>query len=98
MKRLGNARLGGSWTTDAPFRETGAAIAYARSEGLYAIEMEAAALYALAEVKSYPNLCAAHVTNTIAQSDNDFEKGEQAGNLAFISVISALVDLWGAGH
>lgn len=98
MKRLDNAKLGGSWTTDAPFRETEEAIAVARSEGLYAVEMEAAALYALAEVKGYPILCVAHVTNTMAQAEKDFEKGEQAGNPAFIALISVLVDLWKAGH
>jgi purine-nucleoside phosphorylase len=93
-----NAKLGGSWTTDAPFRETEEAIAVARSEGLYAVEMEAAALYALAEVKGYPILCVAHVTNTMAQAEKDFEKGEQAGNPAFIMIISTLVDLWKAGR
>ena len=39
---------GVSWTTDAPFRETGTAIAAARSAGAHAVEMEAAALYAYA--------------------------------------------------
>jgi uridine phosphorylase len=94
MKSLVDARLGGSWTTDAPFRETEEAIAFAHSEGLYAVEMEAAGLYALAAVKGYPILCIAHVTNTMAQSENDFEKGDQAGNLAFIALIVTLVDLW----
>jgi uridine phosphorylase len=94
MKRWGNARLGGSWTKDVSFRETEEAIAYARSEGLHAVEMEAAALYALPPVKSYPVLCVAHVTNTMVQSGNDFEKGEQSGNRAFIALISTLVDLW----
>jgi uridine phosphorylase len=98
MKRLVDTRLGGSWTTDAPFRETEEAIAVARSEGLYAVEMEAAALYALAEVKGCPILCVAHVTNTMAQAEKDFEKGEQAGNPAFIALISVLADLWKAGQ
>ena len=35
---------GATWTTDAPFRETEAAIAHARSEGNLGVEMEAAAL------------------------------------------------------
>ena len=94
VERLGNSLIGGSWTTDAPFRETEQAIEYARSEGLYAVEMEAAALYALAEVKGYRILCIAHVTNIMAQSENDFEKGEQSGNRAFIALISTLVSLW----
>ncbi|OYV34101.1 MAG: uridine phosphorylase, partial [Rhodospirillales bacterium 20-64-7] len=38
--------VGASWTTDAPFRETATAIDAARAEGILAVEMEAAALYA----------------------------------------------------
>lgn len=45
---------GASWTTDAPFRETEAAIAACRAEGILTVEMEAAALSALAEAKYYP--------------------------------------------
>ena len=40
---------GASWTTDAPFRETEAMIAACRANGILAVEMEAAALYALAQ-------------------------------------------------
>ena len=63
--------IGGSWTTDAPFRETEAMIAWGREQGLLAIEMEAAALYALAEVRHYPIICFAHVTNQMAQVEGD---------------------------
>ena len=42
-------RVGATWTTDAPFRETAEAIAAAREAGILAVEMEAAALYAFAE-------------------------------------------------
>ena len=35
---------GATWTTDAPYRETAAAIARARDHGVLAVEMEAAAL------------------------------------------------------
>jgi hypothetical protein len=45
---------GSSWTTDAPFRETEQAIA--------AVEMEAAALYALAAAKGYPIVGDATIT------------------------------------
>jgi len=37
------ALVGASWTTDAPFRETEAAVAAARAKGALAVEMEAAA-------------------------------------------------------
>lgn len=85
---------GGTWTTDAPFRETEEAIAFARSEGLRAVEMEAAALYALAEAKAYPILCFAHVTNRMATVENDFEKGEANGNKALIDLIGRIIQAW----
>ncbi|TAJ92279.1 MAG: uridine phosphorylase [Gammaproteobacteria bacterium] len=78
---------GGVWTTDAPFRETAEAIAFARSEGLLAVEMEAAALYAFAEARDKPVVCFAHVTNTMGLSGNDFEKGEADGNQALRELI-----------
>lgn len=85
---------GGVWTTDAPFRETEAAIAFARSEGLLAVEMEAAALYALAEAKSYPVMCIAYVTNRMGRVEKDFEKGEASGNKALVDLIVLAVQAW----
>jgi uridine phosphorylase len=85
---------GGAWTTDAPFRETEAAIAFARSEGLLAVEMEAAALYALAEAKGYAVICFAHVTNRMARVENDFEKGEASGNKALVDLVAKIAQAW----
>lgn len=78
---------GGTWTTDAPFRETAAAIEARRAEGLEAVEMEAAALYAFATARSRPVVCFAHITNRMAQSGDDFEKGEAGGALAALALI-----------
>lgn len=44
-----NHEIGGSWTTDAPYRETRAEILAYRSEGILTVEMEAAALFAVAQ-------------------------------------------------
>lgn len=85
---------GGAWTTDAPFRETEEAIAFARSEGLRAVEMEAAALYAFAEAKAVAILCFAHVTNQMATVENDFEKGEANGNRALIDLMERVTKHW----
>jgi len=85
---------GGAWTTDAPFRETEEAIAFARSENLLAVEMEAAALYALAEAKGYSIVCFAHVTNQMGLIEKDFEKGEADGNTAFLDLISTIAQAW----
>ena len=79
--------VGGSWTTDAPFRETEQLLARGRDLGLVAIEMEAAALYALATAKNYPIICFAHVTNQMASIEGDFEKGTANGSLTMLEII-----------
>jgi uridine phosphorylase len=80
---------GPTWTTDAPFRETSAAIAAARARGALAVEMEAAALYAFAAARNKPVICYAHVTNTMGQVHGDFENGEADGSAAALKVIAA---------
>jgi uridine phosphorylase len=82
--------VGSSWTTDAPFRETAEAIEAARSKGVLAVEMEAAALYTFARATNKQVLCLAHVTNTMAQSNQDFEKGEADGAADALRVIEEL--------
>jgi len=83
--------VGASWTTDAPFRETEAAIAAARAQGILAVEMEAAALYAFAAATGARVLCLAHVTNTMGQADADFEKGEADGTSDALAVLAKVV-------
>ena len=85
-----HAVVGSSWTTDAPFRETAQAIDAARSKGVLAVEMEAAALYAFARAAGVPVLCLAHVTNTMGQTGQDFEKGEADGTADALRVLEAL--------
>jgi purine-nucleoside phosphorylase len=82
--------VGASWTTDAPFRETQRAIDAARAQGVLAVEMEAAALYAFAKASGRPVLCLAHVTNTMAQAGEDFEKGADNGARDALDVLAAL--------
>jgi uridine phosphorylase len=83
---------GATWTTDAPFRETSEAIQAAADRGILAVEMEAAALYAFATAKGRRLLCLAHVTNTMAQSGADFEKGEDDGTVDALAVLGCIVD------
>ena len=85
---------GAAWTTDAPFRETAAAIERAREQGILAVEMEAAALYAFARARNRPVLCLAHVTNRMAVDAGDFEKGEADGAHASLRVIAAVARAW----
>lgn len=88
---------GATWTTDAPFRETAAAIERARSEGVLAVEMEAAALYTFAAERRRPVVCFAHVTNEMGQGDGEFEKGDANGSTAALELVDAAVAGWRGG-
>lgn len=83
--------VGPSWTTDAPFRETAEAIEAARAKGILAVEMEAAALYTFAKARKVDVLCIAHVTNTMGQAAQDFEKGEADGTADALQILQAIV-------
>jgi uridine phosphorylase len=66
---------GPTWTTDAPYRETRTQIERHRADGVLTVEMEAAALMALAHVSGAEIASLLHVTNTFATTENDFDKG-----------------------
>ena len=87
---------GSSWTTDAPFRETSKLISARREEGIVAVEMEAAALLAMAEALEKRVVCLAHITNAMATRTDDFEKGGDDGNETALKVcataLSALLE------
>ncbi|MDZ7809554.1 MAG: hypothetical protein U5L11_04565 [Arhodomonas sp.] len=82
---------GASWTTDAPYRETAEAVAVMQEEGILAVEMEAAALYAFARSRERRVVCLAQVTNQMGQDEGDFEKGIDDGTRDALAVIGAVV-------
>lgn len=86
--------FGATWTTDAPFRETEAAIQHAQAQGILGVEMEAAALYAFAEARKKPVICFAQITNRMGSVENDFEKGEAQGSLAALELIDQAARYW----
>jgi uridine phosphorylase len=85
---------GATWTTDAPFRETASAIAYAQEQAILAVEMEAAALYAFAQARQKAVICFAHVTNQMAKVEGDFEKGDDNGSRDALALIAAAAKIW----
>ncbi|MBA3824081.1 MAG: nucleoside phosphorylase [Ktedonobacterales bacterium] len=91
-------RFGRSWTTDAPFRETAPLITQAHALGIAAVEMEAAALYALAMVQHRAIICFAHITNQLGQGDAEFEKGQANGSLAMLAIIAETTRIWHAAQ
>ena len=82
-----------SWTTDAPYRETQSAIDAMKKANVTCVEMEASALYALSEVKMYSIICFAHLTNSMAQIEGDFEKGEESGSLDTLNLVSYVLSI-----
>lgn len=85
---------GAAWTTDAPYRETAEAIEAARAEGVLAVEMEAASLYAFAQANQRAVVCFAHITNRMGVSEGDFEKGEADGTVASLRLIETVAQSW----
>jgi len=85
---------GATWTTDAPFRELQKAIDYCRAEGILAVEMEAAALYAFAHARGKHVICIAHVTNQMGSKNGDFEKGDADGSREALKLISLIAGVW----
>ena len=95
LRRSGiEAVRGGTWTTDAPFRETRTAIDAAAANGLKAIEMEVAGLYAFACARARPVVCFALVTNQMAQIEGDFEKGPDDGAGHALALTAAAARGW----
>lgn len=68
---------GATWTTDAPYRETRSQIERHRNAGILSVEMEAAALMALSQIRGAEIASLLHVTNALATEDDDFHKGPE---------------------
>lgn len=85
---------GATWTTDAPFRETATAMRARRAQGLVAVEMEAAALYALGRARHRLVVCFAYVTNRVGRAEGAFEKGVASGAPAALAVIGVTARAW----
>ena len=54
--------------------------------------MEAAGLYAYAQAREARVVCVAHLTNEMAVSGEDFEKGPHAGAAAALAVAARIAD------
>ena len=61
-------------------------------ENVTCVEMESSALYAFAKAKGKKVICFAHLTNTMAQKQNDFEKGESFGSLDTLKLVETVLE------
>lgn len=74
-------RCGKVWTTDAPYRETKAQLEHWASEGILAVEMQAASLFAFSAARGVAVAAVAVVSNAVDQDGEQFDTGsEQDGS------------------
>ena len=76
LGNLGTPVLSGAvWTTDAPYRETKQQLEEHARQGVLAVEMQAASLFAFGIARDIPVGMVAHVTNGVDHDQASFDKG-----------------------
>ncbi len=76
LQHLGLPLHGGTvWTTDAPYRETREQLTLHAQQGVLAVEMQAASLFAFAQARNLTVGVVAHITNATDHNGDDFDKG-----------------------
>jgi uridine phosphorylase len=65
--RGGNCSTGATWTTDAPYRETPEEVRTYQSEGVKTVEMEAAGLFAVGQVREVQTAAVVVVMDSLAR-------------------------------
>lgn len=82
------------WTTDAPYRETQEEIAHYAAQGVLAVEMQAASLFAFGVRKNFPVALIAHVTNAVDYTGEQFEKGPDDFDIRLLESICEGAKQW----
>jgi uridine phosphorylase len=77
-------RCGEVWTTDAPYRETKPQLEMWAFEGVLAVEMQAASLFAFGAARGVPVASIAMVSNAIDHDGQQFDTGSQSDGLRMI--------------
>jgi len=75
------------WTTDAPYRETHEQFVRHARSGAFAVEMQAASLFAFAAARHVSVGVVAHVTNAVDHAGEPFDKGPQSKGYALLKAI-----------
>jgi uridine phosphorylase len=81
-------RTGRVWTTDAPYRESEAAINHWRSEGVLAVEMQAASLFAFGIARNAPVAVVARVSNAVDHQGDQFDTGSEEDGWQMLHAIT----------
>jgi uridine phosphorylase len=75
------------WTTDAPYRETRQQLDQYGEEGVLAVEMQAASLFALAQVRHAQIAVVAHVSNATDHEGEPFNRGSEKEGFEILTAI-----------
>jgi uridine phosphorylase len=93
LSRIGLAvRMGKVWTTDAPYRETNEQLAKWEREGVLAVEMQAASLFAFGNARKANVAVVARVSNAVDHEGSQFDTGSNEGGLEILRALAR------AGH
>jgi uridine phosphorylase len=97
MRQVGHRfRTGTSWTIDTPYRETLDEIRHYQAEGVLCVEMEAAALFAVAEIRGLQLASAFVISDSLAELtwSSHFGSPEVASGLIelYQAAVAALMD------
>jgi uridine phosphorylase len=93
VARAHSPRPGVTWTIDAPYRETLAEARSYRDEGVLTVEMEAAALFAVAEYRGVDVACALAVSDHLLQQDRWMPGfGTEELRFALVELLEASID------
>jgi uridine phosphorylase len=90
-------RTGISWTIDTPYRETVAEARHYQAEGVLCVEMEAAALFAVAQVRGLSLASAFVISDSLAEEVWSPRFGDPAVQGGLVRVYQAAVAALAAG-
>ena len=92
MRRTGRQfRTGTSWSIDTPYRETLDEVRHYQAEGVLCVEMEAAALFAVAEVRGLQLASAFVISDSLAELTWSSHFGSPAVTSGLIELYQAAV-------
>lgn len=87
-------RCGKVWTTDAPYRETAVQLQEWAAEGVLAVEMQAASLFAFGAARDAAVASVAVVSNAIDHPGQQFDTGSQEDLLRVLEAVARAAGLY----
>ena len=87
-------RLGKLWTTDAPYRETETQLAEWANDGVLAVEMQAASLFAFGVARGVAVAAVAMVSNAVDHEGQQFDTGSEQDGFRILQACVRAFHAW----